>query len=174
MGKTVQVFGFPYVVAAERVKEFLEGITGQGTVYALEVKPSKGGRRAFARVQFASNRSAEYIILLAHQRLYYGSSYLRAWKIDDLVPMPRSYEHNMEHIVLNFGCQVAENKFSVLWNIANVSVKFGIGMKKMYFILGFSSVNYKLELSRENIWQIVLHQPRGQAARFLLIQVWLL
>ncbi|XP_027100775.1 probable RNA-dependent RNA polymerase 1 [Coffea arabica] len=171
MGKTIQVFGFPYVVAAERVKEFLEGITGHGTVYALEVKQSKGGHRAYAKVQFASNRSAEYIISLAKQHLYYGSSYLRAWDSDiDLVPRPRSYEHNMEHIVLNFGCQVSANKFSVLWNKANVSVRFGIGMKKMYFILWFSS-DYKLELSCENLWQIVLHEPRGQAAKFLLIQL---
>ncbi|XP_071927361.1 probable RNA-dependent RNA polymerase 1 isoform X1 [Coffea arabica] len=171
MGKTIQVFGFPYVLAAEIVTEFLERFTGQGTVYALEVKQSKGGPRAYARVQFINDRSAEYIIALAEQCLNYGSSYLRAWEMDsDLVPRPRTYEHHMEQIVLNFGCQVSENRLSVLCNVPNVSVRFGIGMRKMYFILHFRSCDYKLELSDENLWQIVLHR-RGQAAKFLLIQL---
>ncbi|XP_027151290.1 probable RNA-dependent RNA polymerase 1 [Coffea eugenioides] len=171
MGKTIHIFGFLDVVAAE-VVEFLEGFTGQGTVYALEVKqPKRGGPRSYARVQFTDERSAECIMALPKERLYYGSSYLRASEDDiDWFPWPITYEHHMQQIVLNFGCQVSENRFSVLWNVANVSVKFGIGMKKMYFILQFHSLDYKLELSRENIWQIVLHR-RGQAAEFLLIQL---
>ncbi|XP_027151117.1 RNA-dependent RNA polymerase 1-like [Coffea eugenioides] len=171
MGKTIHIFGFLDVLAAE-VVEFLEGFTGQGTVYALEVKqPKRGGPRSNARVQFTDERSAECIMALPKERLYYGSSYLRASEDDkDWFASPITYEHHMEQIVLNFGCPVSENRFSVLWNVANVSVRFGIGMKRMYFILQFHSDDYKLELSRENIWQIVLHR-RGQAAEFLLIQL---
>ncbi|XP_027151354.1 probable RNA-dependent RNA polymerase 1 [Coffea eugenioides] len=171
MGKTIQVFGFPSVVPAETVTKFLECFTGQGTVYALEVKQSKGGNRAYAKVQFTNDRSAEYIMALAKKRLNYGSSYLRAWEMDiDLVPRARSFEHNMEKIVLHFGCQLSKNRFSVLRNVPNVSIRFGIGMKKMYFILRFLSLDYKLELSNENIWQIVLHR-RSQAPKFLVIQL---
>ena len=172
MGKTIHIFGFLDVLAAE-VVEFLEGFTGQGTVYALEVKqPKRGGPRSNARVQFTDERSAECIMALPKERLYYGSSYLRASEDDkDWFASPITYEHHMEQIVLNFGCPLSENRFSVLWNVANVSVRFGIGMKRMYFILQFHSHDYKLELSYENIWQIVLHRG-GQAAEFLLIQVW--
>jgi RNA-dependent RNA polymerase len=32
-------------------------------------------------------------------------------------------------------------------------------------------VEYRLELSYENVWQIELHRPRNQTAKYLLIQV---
>lgn len=176
MGKTIQVFGFPYLISAEAVIQLLEKYTGNGSIYALEVKQSKGGRRAYARVQFRDNRSAEIIISIASgRRLYYGSSYLKAWEMDlDMVPRPRTFVHQMERLVLNFGCQVSSNKFAVLWKNANISVKFGIGLKKIYFFLSVAHVDYKLELLNENVWQIVLHCPPGQSAKFLLIQVSLL
>ncbi|CAI9096788.1 OLC1v1033001C2 [Oldenlandia corymbosa var. corymbosa] len=171
MRKTIHVSGFPYVLPADTVTRFLEQFTGVGTVYALQVKPCKSGRRAFARVQFINSKSAEKIISLSHT-LYYGCSYLKAYEADvDMVPRPRHYEHQMEHVVLNFGCQVSKNKFSVLWNKENVSVKFGFGMKKILFVLQDHSMCYKLELSYENFWQIVLHHPYGQASKFLLIQL---
>ncbi|KAJ0094291.1 hypothetical protein Patl1_15578 [Pistacia atlantica] len=80
MGKTIQVYGFPCSVTAEAVKTYLESLTGQGTVYAIEVRKAKsGGPRAYAIVQFTTNRSAESIISLARQRLWFdleiGSAY---------------------------------------------------------------------------------------------------
>ncbi|CAI9785500.1 unnamed protein product [Fraxinus pennsylvanica] len=172
MGKTIRVFGFPYLVAAEAVKTFLELHTGRGNVVALEVKQSKGGRRAFARVQFKNSIHGDKIIYLAEKGLYYGSSYLKAWEMDiDIMPNPRTYLHEMECVTLNFGCQISAEKFSVLWKNTDVSVKFGTGMKKMYFLFCFNSVEYKLQLSYENIWQIVLYCPRGQTAKLLLIQL---
>ncbi|KAL2545847.1 RNA-dependent RNA polymerase 1 [Forsythia ovata] len=140
MGKTIQVFGFPYLVAAEAVKTFLEQHTGLGSVVALEVKQSKRGRRAYARVQFKNSIHADKIIYLAETRLDYGTSYLRAWEMDiDIMQNPRTYMHEMEH--------------------------------KMYFLFSFNNVDYKLQLSYENIWQIVLYRPRGQTAKLLLIQL---
>ncbi|KAL2518693.1 RNA-dependent RNA polymerase 1 [Abeliophyllum distichum] len=172
MGKTVQVFGFPYLVAAEAVKTFLEQHTGLGTVVALEVKQSKGGRRAYARVQFKNSTHADKIIYLAETRLYYGTSYLKAWGMDiDIMQNPRTYMHEMERVTLNFGCQISREKFSVLWKNTSVSVQFGIGLKKMYFLFHFNNVDYKLQLSYENIWQIVLYRPRGQTAKLLLMQL---
>ncbi|CAL5400050.1 unnamed protein product [Camellia sinensis] len=173
MGKTIQVSGFPHLVSAERVKEFLEKHTGKGTVYALEVRePKKRGSRAYATVQFTSAKSSEHIISLANQRLYYGSSYLKAYAKDfDIVQKPKVYVHDMESVTLYFGCQISKEKFSVLWKKANVSVKFGFGLRKLYFFLSYLSVEYKLELSYENIWQIELRRLQGQTAKFLLIQL---
>ncbi|KAL0386113.1 UNVERIFIED_CONTAM: RNA-dependent RNA polymerase 1 [Sesamum radiatum] len=172
MGKTIQVYGFPYLIAADVVKRFLEQQTGQGTIVALEVKPSKKGPRAYARVQFTHSRYAEMIQNLASTRLYYGTSYLRVWESDnDIVHNPRTYVHEMEQVTLNFGCQTSREKFSVLWKAASVSVKFGTGLKKMHFLLCHNSVEYKLQLSYDCIWQIVLYHPRGQMAKLLLIQL---
>lgn len=173
MGKTIQVFGFPFLVTAEVVKDLLEKYTGQGSIYALEVKQSKGGRRAYARVQFTNSKCSDIIISMANGRkLYYGTSYLKAWEMDiDMVPRPRVYKHSMENLVLNFGCQVSNNKFAVLWKADDVTVKFGIGMNRIYFFLSFGDVMYKLELLRQSIWEIVLHRPHLQSAKFLVIQL---
>ncbi|KAL2546052.1 RNA-dependent RNA polymerase 1 [Forsythia ovata] len=172
MGKTIQVFGFPYRVAADAVKKFLEQYTGVGTVVALKVKQSQGGRRAYAIVQFQNSILADKIINLAETRLYYGTSYLKAWGTDiDVMKNPRTYMHEMECLTLNFGCQISREKFSVLWKNTSVSVKFGIDVKIMYFLFRFNSVEYKLQLSYDNIWQIVLYHPRGQTAKHLLIQL---
>ncbi|OIT37821.1 PREDICTED: probable RNA-dependent RNA polymerase 1 [Nicotiana attenuata] len=170
MGKTIQVFGFPYLLSAEAVKTFLENHTGNGTVYALEVKQSKGGRRAFAKVQFANNKSAELIMDLASEGLYYGPSYLQAWEMKTDIVQPRTYVQHMDGVTLNFGCQISDKKFAVLGS-KDVSIKFGIGLKKIYFFLSYGSTDYKLQLSYENIWQVVLHCPYGQKAQFLLLQL---
>ncbi|KAG8366469.1 hypothetical protein BUALT_Bualt17G0083200 [Buddleja alternifolia] len=70
MGKTIRVSGFPYLIAADVIKEFLESYTGKGTIVALEVKPSRQSSRPYARVQFTNIRCAEIIIELATSRLY--------------------------------------------------------------------------------------------------------
>ncbi|PHT33925.1 hypothetical protein CQW23_25725 [Capsicum baccatum] len=170
MGKTIQVSGFPHLLSAEVVKSFLEGHTGYGTVTALEVKLSKGGPRAFAKVQFVNSISAEKIIYLASRRLYFGTSYLKAWEMQTDMVQLRTYVNHMDDITLNFGCQISEEKFAVLGS-TQVSIKFGIGLKKIYFFLSCGSADYKLQLSYENIWQVVLHRPYGQRAQFLLIQL---
>ncbi|XP_060186891.1 RNA-dependent RNA polymerase 1-like isoform X2 [Lycium barbarum] len=171
MGKTIQVFGFPYLVSAEVVKLFLEKQTGNGTVYALEVKQSKRGPRAFAIVQFTNSRSADIIINLASQRLDFGYSYLRAWEMKTDNVKLRTYVQRTDGITLNFRCQISDDKFAVLGSSRQVSIEFGVGLKRIYFLLSCGSVDYKLQLSYENIWQIVLHHPYGQNAQFLLIQL---
>ncbi|KAM7487790.1 hypothetical protein LguiB_025274 [Lonicera macranthoides] len=174
MGKTIQLYGFPHMVSAEEVTAFLERYTGDGTVYALEVKQSKkGGSRAYAKVQFTTSRSAEDIITLASKRLWYGTSYLKAWELElDLVQKPKAFVNSMESIDFHSGCQVSADKFSVLWKKADVSVRFGFGLRKLYFFFPHHGNEYKLELFYENIWQIELRRPRGLNAKFLVIQLY--
>ncbi|KAI8545560.1 hypothetical protein RHMOL_Rhmol07G0048800 [Rhododendron molle] len=173
MGKTIQLSGFPNLVTGDTVKEFLERYTGRGTVYALEVRePKKSGSRVYAIVQFESDEYADHIISLAARRLYYGTSYLKAYAKDfDLVQSPKVYVHDMESVTLYFGCQISKEKFSVLWEKKDISLKFGLGLRKLHFFLSYRCVDYKLELFYENIWQIELHRPRGQRSKFLLIQL---
>ncbi|GKV13304.1 hypothetical protein SLEP1_g24332 [Rubroshorea leprosula] len=172
MGKTIQVNGFPRGVYAETVKAFLERYTGERTVYAIKIRQGKNeGRFAFAIVQFQTARDAELILSMTNQkRLWYATSYLKAWVMEtDIVPKPRIFLHTMENVTLHFGCQLSNEKFCHLWKFRNVTVKFGIGMRKLQFFL--LDLDYRLELSYENVWQIELHCPRGQTAKYLLIQL---
>ncbi|KAM7485811.1 hypothetical protein LguiA_001820 [Lonicera macranthoides] len=175
MGKTIQVYGFPHKVSAEEATAVLERHTGHGTVYALEVNQSNRERsRAFAKVQFTTSESAEDIISLATCKcLWYGNSYLKAREQElDLVKKPKTFVNSMESTGLHFGCQVSADKFSVLWKKADVSVRFGFGLRKFYFFFPYYGNEYKLELFYENIWQIELHRPRGLNAKFLVIQLY--
>ncbi|XP_013585196.1 PREDICTED: RNA-dependent RNA polymerase 1 [Brassica oleracea var. oleracea] len=174
MGKTIQVFGFPNGVSAEEVKNFLERLTGSGTVYAIKVRqPRNGGPRVFAIVQFTSERLARDIVTLASQRLNYGRSYLKAFEVEqDIVPKPRASLHNIPSLKMYFGCQVSPKKLSVFWSAQNVAVSFGTGMRKLHFSMSWCEKEYRLELPYENIWQIDLHSPQGRRdSKFLVIQV---
>ncbi|XP_019090998.1 PREDICTED: RNA-dependent RNA polymerase 1-like [Camelina sativa] len=173
MGKTIQVFGFPVGVSADDVKNFLERLTGSGTVYAIKVRqPKKGGPRVFAIVQFTFERHARLIITKAAEGLYYGRSYLKAFEMEqDIVPKPRASLHSISDLKMYFGCQVSPKKFLTLWSAQNVSVSFGTGMRKLHFAMSWYQKDYRLELSYENIWQIDLHSPQGRSSKFLVIQV---
>ncbi|KAJ6726190.1 RNA-dependent RNA polymerase [Salix purpurea] len=174
MSKTVQVSGFPSSTTAGAVQLFLESHTGAGTVEALKIRePRAGGARRYAVIQFTTTRAAEQIISLANRRLWYGSSYLKARPMDrDIIPQPRSFLHTMGSVTLHFGCQTSKEKFSVVWRENNVSVNFGLRMRKLHFFLSHDQVEYKLDLLFENIWQIELHRPRGQTVKYLLIQLY--
>lgn len=175
MGKTIQVYGFPSGVTAQVVKDFLESETGEGTVYAIKVRlPNNGARRSYAIVQFTTTESADLIISLAsrRERLWYGRSFLNARRMEqDIVPRPRTFMHTLEHIILHLGCKISNEKFAVLWREVNVTVNFGFGMRKLNFLLSHLEEEYRLELDYENIWEIELHCPRGEMAKYLLIQV---
>ncbi|XP_058184040.1 probable RNA-dependent RNA polymerase 1 [Rhododendron vialii] len=171
--KTIELSGFPYVLPGEIVKEFVEQYTGRGTVDSLEVKePENNWSGAYAIVQFATTKSADKIINLAKQNLCYRRSYLKAVaKNFYLVPKPKKYEHVMEGVTIYCGCQISKEKFSVLWEREDISVKFDFGLRKLYFFMSYFDLEYKLELFYENILQIELYQPPGQTAKFLLIQL---
>ncbi|GMY05817.1 probable RNA-dependent RNA polymerase 1 [Fagus crenata] len=77
----------------------------------------------------------------------------------------------MDNITLHFGYQTSREIFSVLWKLENVSVSFKSEKRRLYFFLSYHSVDYKLEISYENIRQIELHRPDGHATKFLRIQL---
>ncbi|KAK3212610.1 hypothetical protein Dsin_017316 [Dipteronia sinensis] len=110
--------------------------------------------------------------LASRKRLRHGISNLKAWELEqDIVPKPRTFLFSMEDIILYIGCQISNDTFSVLWKAVNVSVNLGSGMGRINFILSHQQVEYRLELACENVWQIELHRPRGQRAKYLLIQL---
>ncbi|XP_048135421.1 RNA-dependent RNA polymerase 1-like [Rhodamnia argentea] len=174
MGETINIHGFSSLVTAETVRGFLEQRTGNGTVYAIKVRQDKHGVRSYAIVQFMDAEYAEMIILLASRKdLWYGRSCLTAHRAEhDIVQRPRTLLNPMEGIALDFGCQVSTKRFSSLWKWGNVSVNFGIGLRKFCFLLSYYNMEYKLELSYENIWQIELHRARGRKTMYLVIQLY--
>ncbi|KAK7274020.1 hypothetical protein RIF29_15090 [Crotalaria pallida] len=176
MGKTIELYGFPSYVTLSNVIQFVEGYVGEGAVFSVKLRQGKGRvPRLFAIIQFTSAKDAAYMISLASnnmQTLQYETSYLKAREMErDIVPKPRTFLHNLDNVKLYFGWQISKGRFSVLFKQVDVSVKFGIGMRKLHFFLSNSCVQYKLELSYENIWKIELHQPRGETAKYLIIQL---
>ncbi|KAM3753297.1 hypothetical protein ACB098_03G083700 [Castanea mollissima] len=174
MGKTIQLNGFPPHVTAAAVKLSMERRTGEGTVYAIKIRQYRGARPgAYAIIQFTTTTYAELIISLGrNKQLRYETSFLKAREMErDIVPKPRTFLHSMENIKLHLGCQISNEKFIILWNAVNVSVKFGIGLRKLQFFLSHNYVEYRLDLYYENIWQIELHRPRRQDTKHLLIQL---
>ena len=169
MGKTIQLYGFSSVEDPDDVKRLLEAYCGDGTVCDVVFQDYTIRSRALAQVQFTDSESAEIIKSLADQQLlWFGDSYLQARDSRSEILC------SMDDVTLRFGCSVSTEKFSVLWEKENVSVKFGEGLRTLYFYLSHDSVDYKLELSYESIWQIVLHRSRGKTSKFLLLQVCLL
>ncbi|KAJ4826290.1 multidrug resistance protein [Turnera subulata] len=171
--KTVHVSGFLSNVNANTVRQLLEAYTGTGTIEAIKIRESKkAAPRDYAIVQFTTTEAADHIISMS-DRLWFGSSRLKTRAMDyDTIAKPRTFLHNMEGITLHFGCQIAKDRFSVLWNTKDVSVMFGFGMRKIHFLLSFRQLEHKLDLSYENIWQIELHRPRGRASQYLVIQLY--
>ncbi|KAF7808597.1 RNA-dependent RNA polymerase 1 [Senna tora] len=174
MGRTIELYGFPSNVTWFDVQTFVENYTGKGTIDAIKIRQGKGRKaRAFAIIQFTTTKEASVIISLANRiSMYYGSSYLKARELEkDIVSKPRTLLHSLEDVKLHFGCQISKEGFCFLWTKVKVRVEFGIRMKKLHFFLSHEGVDYKLELSYENIWQIELHRSREQNRKYLLIQL---
>ncbi|GAB4833821.1 hypothetical protein Ancab_032069 [Ancistrocladus abbreviatus] len=172
MGKTIQVSGFPCTVSAEAAKNYLEQYTGRGTVHALKMREFKSGTRSYAIVQFTTSEGADRILSLASTRLWYGSSYLKAWMMDsDIVPRPRTYQHSIHDKTLYFGCQISNDKFLAFRRALNVSFNIGFGQRKLHFVLTHGRKEYELELSFDDVWQIQLRHPHGHPSKYLLIQL---
>ncbi|KAH9779508.1 RNA-dependent RNA polymerase 1 [Citrus sinensis] len=165
MAKMIMLYGFGSLASPKAVEEFLEGHTGEGTVSNVEVGQNKCSI-AHAIVEFKTVEAAELIKCLARERLCYGNSYLKASDAKRRTP---HYKLG-EDLKLNFGCQISTDKFSVFWSQENVSVKLCSDLRKFGFFLSYESVDYKLELSYESIWQIELHRPSGHSVKYLVIQ----
>ncbi|XP_052294986.1 RNA-dependent RNA polymerase 1-like isoform X2 [Citrus sinensis] len=165
MAKMIMLYGFASLASPKAVKEFLEEHTGEGTVSGVEVGQNKGSR-AHAIVEFTTVEAADFIKCLARERLSYGNSFLKASSAKRRTPhfAKRTPHYKLGgDLKLNFGCQISKDKFSVFWSQENVSVKLCSDLRKFGFFLSYESVDYKLELSNESIWQIELHRPSGHS-----------
>ncbi|XP_054809946.1 RNA-dependent RNA polymerase 1 [Prosopis cineraria] len=173
MGRTIELSGFPRNVSVSAIKPFVEKMTGEDTVYAIKIRQGKGKfPRAYAIIQFTDAKHASYLTSLPEKTIWYENSYLKARVLEkDIVPKPRTFLHSLEGVKLHFGCQISKERFYILWKAVTTEVNFGIGMRKIQFVLSYRGEDYKLELSYENIWQIELHRPHGETAEYLLIQL---
>ncbi|KAK2453515.1 RNA-dependent RNA polymerase [Trifolium repens] len=149
--KTIQLRGFPIDVIADDLKRLVEHYT-----------------------EHATDMMALPLPIRRLLTLRYGSCDFKVLEMErDIVPKPREFLAYLDDVKLYFGCQISKERFSVLWKESDVSVAFGIGMRKWRFSMQHSDKKFKLELSYENIWKIELHQPRGETktTKYLLIQL---
>ncbi|CAJ2674322.1 unnamed protein product [Trifolium pratense] len=175
-GKTIQLSGFPSTVNVSDVKRFVEQYTGEGSVDAMKIRVGKGRvPEAFAIIQFTNAKHATYMISLSNRSsstLRYGSSYLNVQEMErNIDSKPRAVFDSLDDVKLYFGCLISKERFSVLWREVDVRVEFGSGIRKWRFIISHEDKKFKLELSYENVWKIELHRPRGETAKYLLIQL---
>lgn len=89
----------------------------------------------------------------------------------DIIQRPKQFAFEMEDATLYFGCQVSKENLYVLCMMQNTSVKFGFGLRRLYFVISYSTTCYKLQLSYENICQVQLHRSHGNTTKFVVIQV---
>ncbi|KAI3734100.1 hypothetical protein L6452_13562 [Arctium lappa] len=68
--------------------------------------------------------------------------------------------------------EVSKEVLQVLCEMRNVAVRFGFGLRRLYFQVSYPTTSYKLQLSYDNIWQMRLHRSRGHAASYLVIQLY--
>ncbi|TYJ17131.1 hypothetical protein E1A91_A09G030400v1 [Gossypium mustelinum] len=157
MSKTIKLYGFASAVTVDEVTQFLENYTGEGTVETAKVS-HKEGSRSFAKVQFKNLEDVERILSwTTSQALWHNESYLKAWplKHDIITQKPKFELHSIDDLMLHFGSPASKGKFIVLWNQSHVSFKYGQKLDKLYFFLSYNSVDYKLELYNDNVWQMV-------------------
>jgi len=75
-GRTIQVSGFALTDSAEYVKDFLERISGPGTILALKLRRPKNisaASKAFAIVQFETRESASLVENAAQRNALEGN-----------------------------------------------------------------------------------------------------
>ncbi|PPS17584.1 hypothetical protein GOBAR_AA03001 [Gossypium barbadense] len=170
MSKTIKLYGFASAVTVDEVTQFLENYTGEGTVETAKVS-HKEGSRSFAKVQFKNLEDVERILSwTTSQALWHNESYLKAWplKHDIITQKPKFELHSIDDLMLHFGSPASKGKFIVLWNQSHVSFKYGQKLDKLYFFLSYNSVDYKLELYNDNVWQMVLHYMPDHTKKLLI------
>jgi len=176
MGKTIELYGFPNYVKACDVKIFVENYSGKGSIAVMKLRHGKGrSGRAFAIIQFITEDCATHMMGMAKNLsggLRYGKAYLKAREMEsDIDRKLRMDLPGLEGVKLYFGCQISKGGFSVLETIQDVSLNFGSGKRKVELKFSYNLVQYKLQLSYENIWKVELLRPRNKTARYLLLQV---
>ncbi|KAJ0094284.1 hypothetical protein Patl1_15573 [Pistacia atlantica] len=167
MGKSIILYGFATAEQPETIKQFLEKILGEGTVTDVGVQQQEG-LRGYAIVHFTTSEVADTIKSLADEHLWYGNSYLKAQDMGE-GPKPGHIQHKIKDVKLHFGFQLSDKKFSSLWTQENVSVNFGLGLRKFNFFLSHNSVEYKLQLPYESIRLVELRHLQDK--RFIIIQL---
>lgn len=121
-----ELFGFPSDATVQKVKLFLQRLTGEDSIYAIILADPTNEGIYDDTVEFDSTENAESIISLARasEGLRYDSStfkapyYLTAKKMKyDLIPKPRIFVRDLELISVHFGCKIANGKFHILWTL---------------------------------------------------------
>ncbi|KAL9324882.1 hypothetical protein ACSQ67_005527 [Phaseolus vulgaris] len=176
MGKTIELYGFPTSVTAHDVKIFVENYTGKGTIAMMKIRHGKGRiPRAFAIIQFTTEEYAASMMSIANnflRTLRYGTAFLKARVLEkDIDSKIGMNLPSLEGVKVYFGCPISKEVFSVLEEMQDVSLSFGSGKRKVQLMFSHNLVQYRLELSYENIWKVELIRPRNRTACYLLIQL---
>jgi len=153
--RTVKISNLPVIQDGKVLVQFLEEITGQGSVYACNPRTPKSCKsKMYACVQFESHESAMRLINLATLgKLVFRLSTLNVQFLPrDIVSKPKSIPVHFERVKLHMGCLISANDMYLLWSSTNeVAADFGLDIRKVSIYLKERNVEYRMELSFRDI-----------------------
>ncbi|KAH9304752.1 hypothetical protein KI387_009156 [Taxus chinensis] len=149
---TVLVSNIPLTVVAKELVEYLEGISGKGSVFACEIKIDRMNwkSRGFGRVQFENIDARKEVCMFSHLGflLFQNANLIVSTTDKDMFPREA---YSICRAKLLAGCPVFHNAFCVLWSASDVVSEFALEMKRVSFFVTESGLEYKLVVNFQDI-----------------------
>ncbi|KAJ7530357.1 hypothetical protein O6H91_14G000500 [Diphasiastrum complanatum] len=174
--RTIYVSGIPFTAVAKELVDFLEGVVGEGSVYAVDIK-TRGENwmsKGYGFVEFVEAEAASKAYLLGKQGLLLFQS--RRLKVDvakKIVKASPAYKlAKLENGHLSMGCQMSQDTCHVLWSTANVVTELDHSAKKLTFFFGIQNIEYKMVLQYPSMYEISPCTPVGSTSKSLLLKLY--
>eukprot|EP01018_Ginkgo_biloba_P005546 Gb_28438 [translate_table: standard] len=174
-GQTIRISSVQVslIPLAKGLVEFLEEITGKGSVYACileKPKHIKSKSKMQWIVQFESPELAMKVYDLSRAGTLMFRSVKLMVEFVDIESLPKSTPACLEGVDLHMGCQISENGFYVLWSSTKVVAVFGSEIRRISMFLKERYIEYKMELLFSDIRHIHLRYVKGKGTKLLLLQ----
>ncbi|KAH9320928.1 hypothetical protein KI387_015567, partial [Taxus chinensis] len=169
MSRTVQITNLPGTLqGAEDLVQFLENVTGTGSVYACKMIRKGRKSRLCANVQFVSSEMAANIC--KHGYLRFELVVVRVNPVkNDIIVKAFSALVKLSGAKVHTGCQISHNKFCLLWSSNDRAVaEFGLDAKRVSLYVNEGGAEYKMKLSFADIQYIHLRHLTGKSGPKLL------
>eukprot|EP01018_Ginkgo_biloba_P005555 Gb_28432 [translate_table: standard] len=172
--RTIQISNIPSLHTNKQVLvDYLEGITGKGSVCACNLRSAKSRSKVYAIVQF---ESAEMALKIYDRHRAGTLTFMHAtltvqFMQKDILSRPKSTPAFLDGVTLHMGCQISQNAFCVLWSATNVLADFGFDIRRISLYLNEHRIEYKMELLFRDVRYIHLRNGKEKETKHLLLQV---
>ncbi|KAJ7568127.1 hypothetical protein O6H91_01G019700 [Diphasiastrum complanatum] len=163
MERMIYLSGIPLTAVAKELVDFLEGVLGDGSVQAVDIKTKgrNGMSQGYGFVEFVEAEVASKALLLGKQGLF-----LRVVRAS-----PTHKPGKLEKGHLSMGCQMSKDTCHVLWSTANVATELDHSAKTISFFFGQQNIEYKMVQQYKSMYEINTCTPVGSTSNALLLQL---